>query len=86
MINVIFISIDIFKMIRTGENNKFYGIPIFDRRLLSKISIENNCRIRSYLTTNLTTKKNTLFEFIENDRKVGYNTLNELGIQFRRSI
>ena len=45
------------KNIQSGKKNKFYGIPVFDRMPLSKISIGNNCRIRSDITTNLAIRK-----------------------------
>lgn len=48
------------KDISIGKKSKFYGVPIFDRKPLSWISLGNNCTIRSDSTTNLARKKKSI--------------------------
>lgn len=64
---------------KLGKNVSFYGIPILDRRPLSKITIGNNCTFRSDSTTNLANKKKCIIRtynakaIIEIGNKVGMN-------------
>jgi acetyltransferase-like isoleucine patch superfamily enzyme len=49
--------ISFLKDIEIGKNNKFYGLPIFQRVPRSHIAIGNNCRFRSDRTTALAPRK-----------------------------
>jgi acetyltransferase-like isoleucine patch superfamily enzyme len=55
------------KNIKIGRNNKFYGIPILDRKPLSTIILGNNCRIRSDITTNLARRKKCILRTFNAD-------------------
>jgi len=65
-----------FKKIRIGKNNKFYGIPIFQRRPLSKITLGDNCIIRSDITTNLANRKKSIIRTYNSNAiiEIGDNT------------
>ena len=61
------------KDIKISKNNKFFGVPIFERRPLSKISLGQNCNIRSDFTTNLAIRKKSII------RTYNMNAIIEIG-------
>lgn len=64
------------KNISIGKKNRFYGIPILQRVPLSKITLGDNCRIRSDITTNLARTKKSIIRTYNSSAfiQIGDNT------------